>query len=86
MTKELDAPLKTAHGEDDPQFFHIGSALVVAAALPLAFGIAADIAVMSHDLFAIPPETIRDEASCDLTLLAGQIAFDRHGQVASSAA
>jgi hypothetical protein len=53
MTKELDAPLKTAHGEDDPQFFHIGSALVVAAALPLAFGIAADIAVMfygvSHD-------------------------------------
>lgn len=36
------------HGEDDPQFFQIGSALVIAAALPLALGIAADIAVVIY--------------------------------------
>jgi hypothetical protein len=34
------------HGEDDPRFFSIGSALVVAASTPLAAGIAADIAVV----------------------------------------
>jgi hypothetical protein len=31
------------HGEDDASFFRIGSALVVAASIPLAAGIAADI-------------------------------------------
>ncbi|NEU97005.1 DUF6328 family protein [Bradyrhizobium uaiense] len=36
------------HGEDDPQFFHIGSALVIAAVLPLALGIAADISVVLY--------------------------------------
>ncbi|PAY06787.1 hypothetical protein CK489_28480 [Bradyrhizobium sp. UFLA03-84] len=36
------------HGEDDPQFFRIGSALVIAAVLPLALGIAADIAVVIY--------------------------------------
>jgi hypothetical protein len=36
------------HGEDDPEFFRIGSGLVIAAALPLALGIAADIAVVFH--------------------------------------
>jgi Family of unknown function (DUF6328) len=34
------------HGEDDPGFFSIGSALVVTASIPLAAGIAADIAVV----------------------------------------
>lgn len=34
------------HGEDDKSFFKIGSALVVAASMPLASGIAADIAVV----------------------------------------
>jgi len=34
------------HGEDDPLFFRIGSRLVVAASAPLAFGIAADVAVV----------------------------------------
>jgi Family of unknown function (DUF6328) len=34
------------HGEDDKNFFKIGSALVVAASVPLAFGIAGDIAVV----------------------------------------
>ena len=34
------------HGEDDVSFFRIGSALVIAASIPLAIGIAADIAVV----------------------------------------
>jgi hypothetical protein len=34
------------HGEDDASFFKIGSALVIAASIPLAVGIAADIAVV----------------------------------------
>jgi hypothetical protein len=34
------------HGEDDASFFRIGSALVVAASIPLAAGISAEIAVV----------------------------------------
>lgn len=34
------------HGEDDVSFFRIGSALVIAASIPLAIGIAADVAVV----------------------------------------
>jgi Family of unknown function (DUF6328) len=34
------------HGEDDESFFKMGSALVVAASIPLAIGIAADVAVV----------------------------------------
>jgi hypothetical protein len=34
------------HGEDDPVFFVIGSRFVVAASVPLAIGIAADVAVV----------------------------------------
>lgn len=34
------------HGEDDAGFFRIGSALVIAASIPLAVGIAADTAVV----------------------------------------
>lgn len=49
-------------------------------------GMAADIAVFSHDLFALEPEALRDAARCDLTFLAGQVAFDRHGQLARGAA
>jgi hypothetical protein len=33
-------------GEDDPAFFKIGSSLVIAGAIPLAVGIAADVAVV----------------------------------------
>jgi hypothetical protein len=33
-------------GEDDPAFFRIGSRLVIAASVPLAIGIAADVAVV----------------------------------------
>ena len=38
------------HGEDDPQFFQIGSRLVIAAAFPLALGISADIAVVVYKI------------------------------------
>jgi hypothetical protein len=38
------------HGEDDPQFFEIGSRLVVTAALPLALGISGDIAVVGYKI------------------------------------
>jgi Family of unknown function (DUF6328) len=34
------------HGEDDASFFRIGSALVIAASIPLAAGVAADIGVV----------------------------------------
>ena len=34
------------HGEDDPDFFRIGSRLVVAASIPLAIGISAAVAVV----------------------------------------
>lgn len=37
-------------GEDDPVFFRIGSALVIASAAPLAIGIAADIAVVFYKI------------------------------------
>ena len=33
-------------GEDDPEFFEIGSRLVIAASIPLAMGISADVAVV----------------------------------------
>jgi uncharacterized protein DUF6328 len=36
------------HGEDSPAFFRIGSRLVVAASIPLAVGIAADVAVVFY--------------------------------------
>jgi hypothetical protein len=38
------------HGEDDPQFYEIGSRLVVAAALPLALGISTDFAVVVYKI------------------------------------
>jgi hypothetical protein len=38
------------HGEDDPEFFEIGSRLVVAAAFPLALGISADVAVVTYKI------------------------------------
>ncbi len=42
-------------------------------------GMAADIAVFSRDMLAATPEQIRDETSCDLTLLGGQPVHDAHG-------
>jgi hypothetical protein len=37
-------------GEDDAGFFRIGSLLVIAASCPLAFGIAADVAVVFYKI------------------------------------
>ena len=45
----------------------------------------ADIAVLSHDIFAIPVERVENEVRCDLTLLGGEVVFDRHGQLAAAA-
>jgi predicted amidohydrolase YtcJ len=41
----------------------------------LAPGMRANIAVFSHDIFAVSPETLRDEVRCDLTILDGQIVY-----------
>lgn len=45
----------------------------------------ADIAVLSHDIFAVPVELLENEVRCDLTLLGGEVVFDRHGQFAAAA-
>lgn len=45
----------------------------------------ADIAVLSRDIFAIPVEAVENDVRCDLTLLGGEIVFDRHGQLAAAA-
>ena len=40
----------------------------------------ADIAVLDRDIFAIAPETLL-ESEVDVTVLDGQVAFDRHGEL-----
>ncbi|MBN9453056.1 MAG: amidohydrolase [Bosea sp.] len=45
----------------------------------------ADIAVLSHDIFAIPVGEVENDVRCDLTLLGGAVVFDRHGQFAAAA-
>ena len=42
--------------------------------------LAADVAVFSRDLLAASPEEILHDARCDLTILAGEVVFDRHGE------
>ncbi|MDX3807658.1 amidohydrolase [Bosea thiooxidans] len=51
----------------------------------LVAGQLADIAVLSHDIFSVPVEMVENEVRCDLTLLGGEIVFDRHGQLAAAA-
>jgi predicted amidohydrolase YtcJ len=51
----------------------------------LAQGLAADIAVASHDIFRCAPQMLESEVSCDLTIRGGEIVFDRHGQLAAAA-
>ena len=41
----------------------------------------ADVAVLSQDIFSCPAEALEAEVRCDLTLLDGRVAFDRHGQL-----
>jgi predicted amidohydrolase YtcJ len=45
----------------------------------------ADIAVLSHDIFACRPEEIEKDVRCDLTILDGEVIFDRLGQLAAAA-
>lgn len=45
----------------------------------------ADIAVFSRDIFACTPAQLETEARCDLTILGGEVAFDRLGQLAIAA-
>mgnify|MGYP001766192964 CR=1 FL=1 len=45
----------------------------------IATGMRADVAVLSHNLFDIAPDVIRDEVRCDLTILDGRIAHERDG-------
>jgi predicted amidohydrolase YtcJ len=43
-------------------------------------GMDADVAVFSRDLLTASPEEILHDARCDLTILAGEVVFDRHGE------
>ncbi|KZD25925.1 amidohydrolase [Tardiphaga robiniae] len=45
----------------------------------------ADIAVLSHDVFTCAPEEVEKDTRCDLTILGGDVVFDRLGQVAIAA-
>ncbi|WP_441278733.1 amidohydrolase [Tardiphaga sp. 172_B4_N1_3] len=45
----------------------------------------ADIAVLSHDVFTVSPEEVEKDTRCDLTILGGDVVFDRLGQVAVAA-
>jgi hypothetical protein len=53
------------HGEDDKAFFRIGSRLVVAATLPLAIGISADVLVVYYKI----------SGNMSLSGIAGIVAF-----------
>ncbi len=37
----------------------------------------ADIAILSHDIFACDPKVVETEARCDMTILGGEIVFER---------
>lgn len=63
------------HGEDDPQFFRVGSALVIAAALPLALGIAADITVVLYIVSEDPPTAIATGTAAFVCLLTAWYGF-----------
>jgi hypothetical protein len=41
---------------------------------------AADVAVFSRDMLAASPEQILHDTRCDLTLIDGEIVFDRQGE------
>ncbi|MDB5620735.1 amidohydrolase [Tardiphaga sp.] len=45
----------------------------------------ADIAVLSHDIFTCAPEVVEKDTRCDLTILGGEVVFDRLGQIAVAA-
>ncbi|HEV7417103.1 MAG TPA: amidohydrolase family protein, partial [Tianweitania sediminis] len=41
-------------------------------------GMLADIAVFSRNIFEATPEEIETKTQCDLTILGGEVVFDRH--------
>ena len=43
----------------------------------------ADVAILSRDVFACPPEVLETDVRCDLTILDGRVVFDRSGQSAA---
>lgn len=45
----------------------------------------ADIAVLSQDIFSCAPDVLENGTQCDLTILGGDIVFDRLGQIAVAA-
>jgi predicted amidohydrolase YtcJ len=45
----------------------------------------ADIAVLSQDIFACAPDVLEKGTQCDLTILGGEVVFDRLGQIAVAA-
>ena len=45
-------------------------------------GLAADIAVFSRNMLDASPDEILNDTRCDLTILGGNIVFDRHGETA----
>jgi predicted amidohydrolase YtcJ len=45
----------------------------------------ADIAVLSHDVFTCAPDVLEKDTHCDLTILGGEVVFDRLGQIAVAA-
>jgi predicted amidohydrolase YtcJ len=45
----------------------------------------ADVAVFSRDIFACTPEELEHGVSCDLTILGGEVVFDRLGQMSLAA-
>jgi predicted amidohydrolase YtcJ len=49
-------------------------------------GFAADIAVLSDDVFTCDPGKLEHDLRCDLTLLNGKVVFDRAGGLGAAAA
>jgi predicted amidohydrolase YtcJ len=45
----------------------------------------ADIAVLSQDIFTCAPDILEKGTQCDLTILGGEVVFDRLGQIAVAA-
>ena len=61
----IPAALHRFHCEDEVEFFRTGSKFLIAAALPLAMGLAADVSVVFYKV-------------CSSTLTAGGMAFIVH--------
>jgi predicted amidohydrolase YtcJ len=46
----------------------------------------ADIAVFSRDIFSCTPQEVEKDTRCDLTILGGEVVFDRLGELVAAAA